>query len=318
MSAPINERNFAIAVTELYKTYRGGTWGRCDEVRALENVALSIQGGRIVGLVGPNGAGKTTLLTLIAGLLFPTRGRISVCGFPARSIQARRRLGYMPETPVFLGRYSARAVLAYHGALFGLSRREIRRKTRQLLSELELDHAAQRACYKFSRGMKQRLALAVALMNDPQVLLLDEPSNGLDPIGIVKLRSFLSQLRESGKTILVSSHRLGELERLTSDFVFLYRGRVMPFGDRLTAREGGRLKIGLARDGSELATQISSRYPVAQASETEVVFTVAGEKDAPDIVSEIVRAGGRVTRVLMEEERIEDIFLRLYKEVGSK
>jgi len=127
--------------------------------------------------------------------------------------EARRRLGYVPERPAFLGCYSARAVLQYHGALLGLSRKAISIQTDKSVQRLQLQEFVDRPCSGFSQGMKQRLALAIALMNEPQLLLLDEPSNGLDPIGIIQLRDLLKQLCDSGTTTVISSHRLGELEK---------------------------------------------------------------------------------------------------------
>ena len=199
--------------------------------------------GRIIGLIGPNGAGKTTFLSLIAGLIFPTEGFIRVCGHPARSLEARRSLGYIPESPAFLSRYSARAVLEYHAALHGLSRRAIAAETDRLLAQLRLEEYADRAVGGFSLGMRQRLALAVALLDHPRLLLLDEPSNGLDPIGVIELRRVLLDVQQSGATIIISSHRLGELEKLTSDYVFLHQGRIVEFGGEVPAGQMGRLHI---------------------------------------------------------------------------
>jgi len=297
---------------QLTKIYRSIWTARSKAVCALSDVSLSVPEGRIVGLIGPNGAGKSTLLNLIAGLILPNKGRISICGHPARSIQARRKLGYMPEFPVFQGRYSARAVLQYHGALIGLTRSRIADEVERLIGELKLQEYADRACAGFSQGMRQRLALAAATMNNPKLLLLDEPSNGLDPVGIIELRSLLKRLRESGTTIVISSHRLGELEKLTSHYIFLYRGQIASFGDRIVSKQTRRLRIGLLSGGNNLAETALPTEALLDVSDTELAVAVDNIKEVPDIVCRLVKSGALITSATLQEEDIEETFVRLY------
>jgi ABC-2 type transport system ATP-binding protein len=162
--------------------------------------------------------------------------------------------------------------------------------------------------------MIQRLALAVALMNDPQLLLLDEPSNGLDPVGIVHLRDLLKRLRDSGTAIVVSSHRLGELEKLTSDYIFLYRGEVVSFGDKVISGQAGRLQVEVVSKGGYIAEKLLSSYQVLGVSDTELGIAVDNVDDVPEIVSDLVKCGARIKSVNLQTEDIEDIFLRLYNE----
>jgi ABC-2 type transport system ATP-binding protein len=299
---------------ELTKVYRSLFADRTNTVCALENISLSVSKGQIVGLIGPNGAGKSTLLNLIAGLIFPTEGCLTVCGHPARSMEARRSLGYVPERPSFLGQYSAQAVLQYHGALLGLSRRAISTQTDKSIHRLQLQEFAGRACLGFSQGMKQRLSLAIALMNDPKILLLDEPSNGLDPVGIVQLRDLLKQLSDSGTTIIISSHRLGELEKLTSNYIFLYRGKVVSFGDKIASGQAGRLRIELVSNGNYIADKLLPLSKVLSASDTELIIAVSSIEDVPGVVRDLVKAGADITSVILQMENIEDVFLQLYNE----
>jgi ABC-2 type transport system ATP-binding protein len=314
MNSHDNKYKAVIECNQLTKIYKGLIVGRSKAVCAIKNISLSVHKGQIVGLIGPNGAGKSTFLNLIAGLIFPTKGSLSVCGSPARSIKARRGLGYMPEHPAFLGRYSARAVLRYHGALSGLSRKTISLQVDKSIEQLQMQEYVNRPCSEFSQGMKQRLALAVALMNNPQVLLLDEPSNGLDPVGIVQLRDILKQLRESGTAIVISSHRLGELEKLTSDYIFLYRGEVVSFGDKIASDQAGRLRVELVSNGNNIAEKLLSPYKIINVSDTELEISVSNIDEVPDIVSNLAKGGARITGVLLQRENIEDVFLRLYNE----
>ena len=309
-----NKQTGVVECKQLTKVYKGPLTSGSRAICALKNISLSVNKRQIVGLIGPNGAGKSTLLNLIAGLIFPTDGCLTVCGSPARSVEARRSLGYMSEHPSFLGRYSARAVLRYHGALLGLSRKTSSLQADKSIEQLHMKEFVDRRCSDFSQGMKQRLALAVALMNDPQVLLLDEPSNGLDPVGIIQLRDVLKKLRDSGTAIVISSHRLGELEKLTSDYIFLYRGEVVSFGDRIVSGQVGRLRVELVSNGSDIAEKLLSPSQILGVCDTELEIGVNDPEEVPDIVSHLAKGGARIRSVNLQTEDIEDIFLRLYNE----
>jgi len=298
----------------LTKVFRRLLASREKSVYALREVSLSVQRGQIVGLIGPNGAGKSTLLNLIAGLILPSEGHVAVCGHPARSIAARRGLGYMPEHPVFPGLYTARAILQYHGALLGLSSRAVSLQTDRSIEQLQLQEFIDRPASDFSQGMKQRLALAIAMMDDPQLLLLDEPSNGLDPIGIVQLRDLLKRLSSSGTAVVISSHRLGELEKLTSDYIFMHRGRIISFADRIAANRAGRLRVELVSNGPDIAARLLPASRVLDASDTELVIAIGDPEEVPDIVSHLATDGARIMSVLLERENIEEVFLRLCNE----
>ena len=303
-TVPIIER------CEVTKVYPGA--GGRGSVVALDGVSLRVSSGAIIGLIGPNGAGKTTFLSLIAGLIFPTRGTLRVCGHPVRSPEARRSWGYIPESPAFLSRYTARAVVAYH-VLHGLTRQAIAAETEMLLAQLRLEEYADCAVGGFSLGMRQRLALAVALLDHPRLLLLDEPSDGLDPLGVIELRCVLTEIRQSGATVLISSHRLGELEKLTSDYVFLHQGRIVEFGGGTPAGQRGHLQVDLLPGGPRIEDQMLAPYRPVEKSETRLIVAVDGVHDVPNIVSSLVKAGARITGVALERPDVEQTFVRLYE-----
>jgi ABC-2 type transport system ATP-binding protein len=317
MSEDGREMTPVIECLEVTKVYGGGRAGRKASVCALDNVSWQVGGGTIVGLVGPNGAGKTTLLSLIAGLLFPTQGSIRVCGHPARTLEARRSLGYVPESPAFLSCYSARAVLKHHAALHGLSKDAISTEADRVLGQLRLEEYADRAVGGFSQGMRQRLALAVALLDSPRLLLLDEPSNGLDPMGVIELRRILSEVRQSGATVIISSHRLGELERLTSEYVFLHRGRIIKFGRHDRVEQTGRLRIEFLPGSPRPREDTLLSYDFVEESERYLVIAVNGVEDVPGVVGSLVKAGALVTGVTLEMQDIEETFVRLCREGTS-
>lgn len=312
-----SERVPVIECRGVTKVYPGAGKGHKMSVRALDDVSLRVEGGTIIGLIGPNGAGKTTFLSLVAGLIFPTQGSIRVCGHPARSLEARRSLGYIPESPVFLSRYTARGVVKHHAALHGLSRRAIADQADRLLAQLRMEEYADRAVGGFSLGMRQRLALAVALIDSPRLLLLDEPSNGLDPIGVIELRRILTEVRRAGATIIISSHRLGELEKLTSDYVFLHQGRIVQFGSEEPAGRIERLQVEFLAGGPPVEEQTLAPYKSLEKSETKLTVAVGGVEDVPHVVSSLVKAGVRITGVTLERPDVERTFVRLYQERSS-
>ncbi len=304
----------AVECRQLTKVFQRLLEGRAKAVYALREVSLTVHRGQIVGLIGPNGAGKSTLLNLIAGLILPSEGSVTVCGHPARSIAARRGLGYMPEHPVFPGLYTARAILRYHGALLGYTSAITARLIDRSMDQLQMQEFIDRPASDFSQGMKQRLSLAVALLNDPQLLLLDEPSNGLDPVGIIQLRDLLKRLRDAGAAIVISSHRLGELEKLTCDYLFMHRGRIVSIADKISAGQAGRLHVELVSDGRQVAERLSPPGRVLEVSDTELVVGINDPDEVPDIVRDLVQGGARIRSVLLQGEDIEQVFLRLCKE----
>jgi len=304
----------AVECRQLTKVFRRLLARRTKAVCALREVSLTVHPGQIVGLIGPNGAGKSTLLNLIAGLIFPTEGQVAVCGHPARSVAARRNLGYMPEHPVFPGLHSGRAVLRYHGALLGLSAPTIQHQVEQSVQQLEMGAFIDRPASEFSQGMKQRLALAIAMMGNPRLLLLDEPSNGLDPVGIVQLRDLLKQLRDAGAAIVISSHRLGELEKLTCDYLFMHHGRILSFADKAVAGQTARLRVELVSGGRRVAETLLPTSQVLDASDTALVLAISDPDEVPNIVANLAQGGARIMSVLLERENIEETFLRLCSE----
>jgi len=182
---------------------------------------------------------------------------------------------------------------------------------------LRMEEYADRAVGGFSLGMRQRLALAVALLDRPRLLLLDEPSNGLDPIGVIELRRILTDVRQSGATVIISSHRLGELEKLTSDYVFLHQGRIVKFGGETPAGRVERLHVEFLPGGPPVEEETLAPYKPLEISETSLTVAVDGVQDVPKVVSALVKAGARITAVALEKQDVEQTFVRLYEERAS-
>ena len=218
-----------IRTEALTKDFTAGFW-RPRPRRALDALTFDVKPGEIFGLLGPNGAGKTTTLKLLLQLLFPTSGRAELLGRPAGDVEARRRLGYLPEHPYFYDYLTAEELLEYFGRLFDLDPASRRRRASTMLDEVGIGAERRLPLRKFSKGMLQRVGLAQAMLNEPELLILDEPMSGLDPIGRRDVRNLIARLHGEGRTILFSSHILSDAESLCSRIAILANGRLAASG----------------------------------------------------------------------------------------
>lgn len=219
----------AIVIEELTKTFAPG-WPGLPPVRALSGLTLSVARGEIFGFLGPNGAGKTTTLKILLGLIKPTGGRAELLGVPAGDVEAKRRIGFLPEAPYFYDYLTAEEFLGFYGSLGGLSRAVLDRRIQELLHAVGMSHARSRQLRKFSKGMLQRMGLAQALIHDPELVILDEPMSGLDPIGRKQVRDIILHLREQGKTVFFSSHIIPDVEMICDRVAIVMQGKLFASG----------------------------------------------------------------------------------------
>ncbi len=226
--AEVSESN-VILTERLSKVYRS-FWG-LPQVRALNEVSFAVPSGSVFGLLGPNGSGKTTIIKLLLGLARPTGGRAVVLGKPAGDQKARARIGYLPEESYLYPFLSGRQTLDFYGKLFGMNRQLRRERTEELLGTMGIDKRDRnRRVGSYSKGMARRIGLAQALINDPDLIILDEPTTGLDPIGTVQMKKLIKELQQQGKTVFLSSHLLADVEDVCDRILILYRGRVKMAG----------------------------------------------------------------------------------------
>ncbi|MEW5984456.1 MAG: ABC transporter ATP-binding protein [Acidobacteriota bacterium] len=221
-----------VDIEGLTKDYAIGFW-RKRPYRALDGVTLQVGAGEVFGFLGPNGAGKTTTLKLLMQLIYPTSGRMSILGRPAGDIEVRRRIGYLPEAPYFYDHLTAEELLIYVAGVFGLRGEERRRRAAALLDRVGIGGERRLPLRRFSKGMLQRVGLAQALVNQPDVVFLDEPMSGLDPLGRRDVRTLILELRDRGCTVFFSSHILSDAETLCSRVGVIVAGRMVASG-RLT------------------------------------------------------------------------------------
>jgi ABC-2 type transport system ATP-binding protein len=215
----------ASGLTKVFKDF----WGR-DKARAVDGVDFTIRSGEVFGLLGPNGSGKSTTLKLLLGLLRPTRGRIEVFGQGPEDVRTKERIGYLPEESHLYRYFNPVEALDFFGKLFDLPAEERRRRTEQLLEMVGLAGARRRALGEFSKGMQRRIGLAQALINDPDLVILDEPTAGLDPLGCREVKDLILALARRGKTVILSSHLLGDVEDVCDRVVIYYGGRIQAQG----------------------------------------------------------------------------------------
>jgi len=217
-----------IETRNLTKVYRD-FWGR-QKVRALKALDLEVRRGEIFGLLGPNGSGKTTTLKLILGLLFPTAGQALVFGRDATDVSKNERIGYLPEESYLYRFLNAEETLDFYGRLFNMPRAVRRQRVADLIEMVGLEWAKRRQLREYSKGMTRRIGLAQALINDPELILLDEPTTGLDPIGTREMKDLIIKLRNQGKTILMCSHLLADVQDVCDRIAILYQGELKEMG----------------------------------------------------------------------------------------
>jgi ABC-2 type transport system ATP-binding protein len=212
-------------LTKIYRDF----WGR-QKVRALKALDLQIHKGEVFGLLGPNGSGKTTTIKLLLGLLFPTSGEISILGKTASDVVKNEKIGYLPEESYLYRFLNAEETLDFYGRLFKMSGPVRRQRVAQLINMVGLESAKKRPLREYSKGMTRRIGLAQALINDPDLILLDEPTSGLDPIGTKNMKDLILELREQGKTIIMSSHLLADVQDVCDRVGILYQGELKELG----------------------------------------------------------------------------------------
>ena len=255
--ADTNRHAPVVEIRKLTKVFRD-FWRR-PKVRAVDGVDLDIVPGEIFGLLGPNGSGKTTTLKILLGLLFPTSGSLLVFNHSPRDVQTKSRIGYLPEESYLYKYLTPRETLDFYGKLFNIGPRERRRRIDELLEMVDLTDAAHRVVGEFSKGMARRVGLAQALINDPELVILDEPTSGLDPIGCRQVKDLMLALAQRGKTIILSSHLLADVEDVCDRISILYKGKVRAQGRvRELLREEHRVRIDTPSLPPETMTQVLS------------------------------------------------------------
>ena len=309
----------AIRTRELSKDYLVGFW-RPRPYRALDRLSIDVAPGDVFGFLGPNGAGKTTTLKLLMQLVFPTSGEAEILGRPLGDVSIRRRIGYLPENPYFYDHLTAEELLDYYGRLFGQSAADRRQRVGKTLDRLGIGAERRLPLRKFSKGMLQRVGLAQALLNDPEVVFLDEPMSGLDPLGRRDVRALILELRDQGRTIFFSSHILSDAEALCTRVAIVAKGRLAASGTLTDLKE-------FAIQGWELVMAgVPPEALERVRARARRVVTIGGDRYAIDLppdgrpeelLRELAAAGATPVSLNPLRETLEDVFVRRVAEMGE-
>ena len=303
MTAPL------VLVENLRKTYRQNFWN--PPVTAVDGVSLSVSSGVIFGFLGPNGAGKTTTIKVLTGLIQPTSGTAALFGIPVKDPRARARLGFLPENPYVYPYLTAREFVELSARLSGLGARAARQQALKLLEHVGIGYAADRPARKLSKGMLQRTGLAAALVADPELLILDEPMSGLDPVGRKEVRDLIVHERQAGRTIFFSSHILNDVETLCDEVAILRKGAVVVSGrlNDLLRSDVKRWEVVFERQEA-LCAELRRRELNVQVTADRLRVEIEGLQPLQALLTETLAQGALVHEVLPRHENLEQLFLR--------
>ncbi len=303
----------------LRKTFKVGFWGR--EVTALEGLNLEVRQGEVFGFLGPNGAGKTTTLKILMGLIYPTGGNAWLFGRPIGDSEAKSRLGFLPESPYFYDYLTGAEFLRFYGDLFGLSGAVVNRRIADLLELVGMSHARDLQLRKFSKGMLQRIGIAQALINDPELVVLDEPMSGLDPIGRKEIRDLILSLKETGKTIFFSSHILHDAEMLCDRVSILVKGRLVAIGsvsDLVGSASTHSVEVLVEGLGSDGVAQVRPFTEKITVSGDRALLVLNGQQQVDEVIDRIRAAKAKLLSLTPQNSSLEDLFMRQVREQGGQ
>ena len=298
-----------LTVKDLKKTFHIGFLRK--KVEAVKGVSFEVRRGEVFGLLGPNGAGKTTSIKCALRLIHQDEGTVTLFGKPPGDREAVRRMGYMPENPYIYQYLRPLEFLDLCGRLMGMSAKERARRSDELLTRVGLDHARDRPIGKFSKGMMQRVGLAQSLLHDPDLLVLDEPMSGLDPIGRKEVRDLLLEQRQRGKTLIFTSHILSDVEMLCDRVAILQQGLVTAAGtlDELLHRGQRRFEVQLSGLSEATRTALAPHGELVPHG-ASWVLSVDGEASVEPVLRAALDAGARVLAVTPHRETLENYFVR--------
>ena len=304
-----------IRVDKLGKIFRQGFFMR--RVEAVRDITFTVEEGEIFGFLGPNGAGKTTTIKMLTGLIRATSGSATVFGNSIPSPEAMSRVGFLPENPYVYPYLTPREFVELSGRLSGLRGAELRRRVDGALERTGIAYAAERQVRRLSKGMLQRTGLAAAMVSDPELLLLDEPMSGLDPVGRKEVRDLIVEEKKRGKTVFFSTHILSDVETLCDRVVILRKGEVVVSGKvrELLRSDVRRVEVTLAEAIDELAQELSKLGLSSHRVGEHLVVDVEGDANIPRVLQAALARGSRVVEVTPRRETLEDLFMR--RAIGS-
>jgi ABC-2 type transport system ATP-binding protein len=305
----MSERADAVVLEGVSKEFRPGLGRR--RRRVLQGISFRVREGETFGFVGPNGAGKTTTLKVLMGLIRPSAGRAAILGAPVGTPESRRHVGFLPENPYFYDFLTGRELLDFYARVSGVPRALRAQRVAQLLSWVGLSAAADARIRTYSKGMQQRVGIAQALVHDPQVVFLDEPMSGLDPLGRKEIRDLILRLRGEGRTVFMNTHILSDVELLCDRVAILVAGSIRYEGAPHELLEGAlrETEVVASRVAAETALALEERCGARLRGHGDRVEIRVPEKSVQELLSLLLAAGAEVLSVTPLRASLEDIFL---------
>lgn len=300
-----------LEVKNLHKSFKTGFIPQKKKV--LQGITFQVSEGEIFGYLGPNGAGKTTTLKCILGIIYPEEGEIRLFGLPHTSLEAKKKIGFLPENPYFYEYLTASEFLRFYGQLFGLSPAQREKKISALLQLVGLTHASDIQLRKFSRGMLQRIGLAQALINEPSLVFLDEPLGGLDPLGRKEMRDIILRLREEGKTVFLCSHILQDIEMICDRVAIIVKGRIIDQG-KLQDLVSEKILFYEAVISGLPASLVKDLGECMAAEGGRLLLRVEGEEKIKDLMKVVLEQGGNLHSLTPRTATLEDLFVDLVRQ----
>ncbi len=299
-----------LRISALRKSFKAPFTGK--KVEAVRGISLEVRRGEIFGFLGPNGAGKTTTIKMLMGLMAPTSGTMEILGVKAPSPEVMARVGFLPENPYVFPYLSPREFVTLCGRLSGLRGEALGRRVEAVVDRVGMGYAIDRAVSKLSKGMLQRVGLAAALVHDPELLVLDEPMSGLDPVGRKEVRDLVLEEKKRGRTVFFSSHILSDVEMLCDHVTILRRGEVVVAGELHALLGAGkrRSEITLANVPEALRDALAKAAHLTRTVGERVVMEVEGDAAVREVVAQAFEAGARLESVMPKRETLEDLFVR--------
>lgn len=297
----------AIRIEGLTKSYLNKTTGA--KVAAVDDLHLEVYPGEIFGFLGPNGAGKTTTIKMLLGLIFPDKGDAYILGKPIGESAVRKQVSYLPESPYFYDYLTGRGVLEFYGKLFGIGGKELRTLVDKLLEQVGLSRDGDKLLRSYSKGMLQRIGIAQALINDPQVLFLDEPTSGLDPLARLEIRDTIMNLKQMGKTVFLSSHQLLEVEVTCDRISILNKGKLLRQGKLEDLLPSGKMQI-VASVAKAVEPELKALGAELEVdAEGLLMASVALDSSVDKAIDAIRKQGGSIKSVTQQRRSLEQLFV---------
>ena len=308
-----------IETENLCKTYESGMFGGQD-VHALKEMNLSINKGEIFAYLGPNGSGKTTTIKMLLGLIFPTSGSIKLLGNSnIASADVKRKIGYLPEGAYYPEFLKGEEILRFYGQLYGLSGKDLETRIGKVLETVSMTFAKDRMLSGYSKGMRQRIGLAQALLSDPEILILDEPTTGLDPLARKEMRDILSELRDAGKTLMISSHELQEVEMISDRVGIIYKGEMQVLGtlDELLTDRDVTIEVTKLSENAH-STFTNAGVAVEDITDSQTLLRVPKTMSVYDAVGLCKDSETTIVSIAPRRETLEELFVRTVGTASKK